>query len=233
MNPASSSGRTGSPGTGSVVPWLPHPAPGPLPQQDRARPPKRSGVVDQLSDHCRSSSPRQRRNAHAFARRPIACSTSARSPAWQRLHARCPALSRSLVRRSPPARSSSHGAGPAPEPSVKQVRDTGGSSGSPSPDSTSSSCSWQLPGQPPSRQTRSPQMVDTARPLAVWGVAPGVARAPHRWGSPRAATASRCTWPATSWGLGSGPARASKVSKLVSMCSTTTASASASGGGWP
>src|SRR6266536_3427083 len=37
-----------------------------------------------------------------------------------------------------------------------------------SPDSRTSSCSWQLPGQPPSHHNRSPQMVDTARPWAVW-----------------------------------------------------------------
>jgi hypothetical protein len=31
-----------------------------------------------------------------------------------------------------------------------------------------SSCSWQLPGQPPSHHSRSPWTVDTARPWAVW-----------------------------------------------------------------
>jgi hypothetical protein len=43
------------------------------------------------------------------------------------------------------------------------------SSTSPSPDSSMSSCSWQLPGQPPSHYSRSPQMmIDTAMAWAVW-----------------------------------------------------------------
>jgi hypothetical protein len=37
-----------------------------------------------------------------------------------------------------------------------------------SPASFMSSCSWQLPGQPPSSHNRSPQIVLTARPWAVW-----------------------------------------------------------------
>src|SRR5215218_5183480 len=37
-----------------------------------------------------------------------------------------------------------------------------------SPASLMSSCSWQLPGQPPSTHSRSPWTVDTARPWAVW-----------------------------------------------------------------
>src|SRR6266542_3764002 len=37
-----------------------------------------------------------------------------------------------------------------------------------SPASARSSCSWQLPGQPPSTHSRSPQTVDTDRPWAVW-----------------------------------------------------------------
>jgi hypothetical protein len=36
------------------------------------------------------------------------------------------------------------------------------------PDTWSSSCSWQLPGQPPSTHSRSPCRVDTAMPCAVW-----------------------------------------------------------------
>jgi hypothetical protein len=40
-------------------------------------PPKRSGVVDQLSDYSRPVARASGANAHAFARRPIACSTSA------------------------------------------------------------------------------------------------------------------------------------------------------------
>jgi hypothetical protein len=41
------------------------------------------------------------------------------------------------------------------------------SSTSRSPDSSSSSCSWQLPGQPPSHYSRSPWTVVTDRPWAV------------------------------------------------------------------
>src|SRR6266536_2329224 len=37
-----------------------------------------------------------------------------------------------------------------------------------SPASAMSSCSWQLPGQPPSHHKRSPWMVEMARPWAVW-----------------------------------------------------------------
>jgi hypothetical protein len=43
-----------------------------------------------------------------------------------------------------------------------------GSSTSPSPDSASSSCSWQLPGRPRRTTAGRPQMVDTARSWAVW-----------------------------------------------------------------
>jgi hypothetical protein len=130
-----------------------------------------------------------------------------------------------------PVGASAHGAWPAPGPLVEQVVTPAVSSIRSSPNSVTSSCSWQLPGQPPSSHSRSPR----------WWTPPGPGRcgrgawrrrAPHRWGSPRAATASRCTKGATSWGLRSGPARASKVSKLVSMCSTTTASSSTSGGRW-
>src|SRR5215216_1930941 len=42
------------------------------------------------------------------------------------------------------------------------------SSASSSPASVRSSCSWQLPGQPPSTHSRSPWMVATATPWAVW-----------------------------------------------------------------
>jgi len=37
-----------------------------------------------------------------------------------------------------------------------------------SPDSCMSSCSWQLPGQPPSHHSRSPWILDTVTPWAVW-----------------------------------------------------------------
>lgn len=36
------------------------------------------------------------------------------------------------------------------------------------PETSSDSCSWQLPGQPPSHHSRSPWMVDSATPWAVW-----------------------------------------------------------------
>jgi hypothetical protein len=36
------------------------------------------------------------------------------------------------------------------------------------PATATSSCSWQLPGQPPSHHSRSPWMVEMARPWAVW-----------------------------------------------------------------
>jgi hypothetical protein len=58
-----------------------------------------------------------------------------------------------------PARGAPGPAGSPPRPS---------SSTPPSPASASSSCSWQLPGQPPSHHSRSPQAVEMARPWAVW-----------------------------------------------------------------
>src|SRR5215216_3235678 len=61
------------------------------------------------------------------------------------------------------------GLGQAAEPAVQQAGDTStSSSASSSPASVRSSCSWQLPGQPPSTHSRSPQMVATATPWAVW-----------------------------------------------------------------
>jgi hypothetical protein len=36
------------------------------------------------------------------------------------------------------------------------------------PETSSNSCSWQLPGQPPSHHSRSPWMVDSATPWAMW-----------------------------------------------------------------
>jgi hypothetical protein len=65
------------------------------------RPRHTSAPAARYTSRTRYSSPRQRRNAHAPASWPIACSTSARSPARTRLNARCPSLSRSLVLQSP------------------------------------------------------------------------------------------------------------------------------------
>src|SRR6266508_5558088 len=58
--------------------------------------------------------------------------------------------------------------GHAAEPPVQQATTSTSSSAPCSPASPSSSCSWPLPGQPPSTQSRSPWMVDSARPWAVW-----------------------------------------------------------------
>jgi hypothetical protein len=60
------------------------------------RPRQTSAPAARNTSRTRYSNPRQRRSAHALARWPIACSTSARSPAGTRLNARCPSLSRSL-----------------------------------------------------------------------------------------------------------------------------------------
>jgi hypothetical protein len=49
-----------------------------------------------------------------------------------------------------------------------------------SPDSRRSSCSWQLPGQPPSHHSRSPWMVDTATPWRC-GRAAWRRRGPSGW----------------------------------------------------
>jgi AMP-binding enzyme len=65
------------------------------------RPRQTSAPAARKTSRSRYSNPRQRRNDQALARWPIACSTSARSPACTRLNACCPAVSRSLVRRSP------------------------------------------------------------------------------------------------------------------------------------
>ena len=76
------------------------------------RPKQTSAPAARYTSRTRYSSPRQRRNPHALARWPIACSTSARSPAWQRLNARCASLSRSLVRRSPTGAAGARGPWP-------------------------------------------------------------------------------------------------------------------------
>jgi hypothetical protein len=60
------------------------------------------------------------------------------------------------------------GSWPAPKPAVDQGDNLGASSSSPISDSVSSSCSWQLPGQPPSHHSRSSSTVATAGPWAVW-----------------------------------------------------------------
>jgi hypothetical protein len=58
--------------------------------------------------------------------------------------------------------------GHARNPRSRTVTTPSASSTSPSPASSISSCSWQLPGQPPSHHSRSPWMVDTATPWTVW-----------------------------------------------------------------
>jgi hypothetical protein len=65
------------------------------PVQPSARPAARK------TSRRRDSSPRQRRRAQAPARWAMDCSTSARSPAWRGLSARCWSVRRSTVRRSP------------------------------------------------------------------------------------------------------------------------------------
>ena len=54
------------------------------------------------------------------------------------------------------------------KPSVDQGGDLGIIQDLVDPERVSSSCSWQLPGQPPSHHSRSPWMADTATPWAVW-----------------------------------------------------------------
>jgi DDE domain len=49
------------------------------------RPRLTSAAAARKTSRTRNSSPRQRRNDQALPRCPIDCSTSARSPAWQRL----------------------------------------------------------------------------------------------------------------------------------------------------
>jgi hypothetical protein len=64
------------------------------------------------------------------------------------------------------------------------------SSASSRPARVSSSCSWQLPGQPPSSHSRSPWTVATATPWAVWCAA-WRHRAPSGWPS-RGVAAPAC-----------------------------------------
>jgi hypothetical protein len=79
------------------------------------RPRQTSAPAARKTSRTRYSRPRQRRSAQAPARWPIDCSTSARSPAWQRLNAGWASVRRSLVRRSRPARASAGAAWPCPE----------------------------------------------------------------------------------------------------------------------
>jgi hypothetical protein len=131
--------------------------------------------------------PRQRRSAQAPARWATACSTSARSPACSRLSARCWSLRRSMVRRSPTGACQCARALASPrKPRSSRLATSTPSTAPASPDSVSSSCSWQLPGQPPSTHSRSPQRVDSATPWAVWGGA-WRPRTPSGWPSPWAA----------------------------------------------
>ena len=127
---------------------------------------RRGGPVD-IPDPVQQAPPA--RSAQALARCPIDCSTSARSPACRRLNARCPSLGRSLVRRSPTGACQCPRVLAMPRnPRSSRLATPLASSTSRSPDSSTSSCSWQHPGQPPSHHSRSPQMVLTARPWAVW-----------------------------------------------------------------
>jgi hypothetical protein len=90
-------------------------------------------------------------------------------PRLSRLNARCPSVSRSMVRRSPTGACQRSRALAMPRnPRSSRLTTSTSSSAPASPASPSSSCSWQLPGQPPSTHSRSPQIVLTARPWAVW-----------------------------------------------------------------
>jgi hypothetical protein len=78
-------------------------------------------------------------------------------------------LRRSMVRRSPTGACQCSRVLAMPRnPRSSRLATSTLSSTSPSPASLMSSCSWQLPGQPPSTHSRSPWMVETARPWAVW-----------------------------------------------------------------
>src|SRR6266511_3568839 len=133
------------------------------------RPSHTSAPAAQKTSRTRYTSPRQRRNAQALARWPIDCSTSARSPACRRLSARCSSVSRSMVRRSPTGACQCWRVLASPRnPRSSRLGTSTPSSTPSSPASARSSCSWQLPGQPPSTHSRSPQTVDTDRPWAVW-----------------------------------------------------------------
>jgi hypothetical protein len=129
------------------------------------RPRQTSAPAARNTSRTRYSNPRQRRSAHALARWPIACSTSARSPAGTRLNARCPSLSQSLGagRRTGACQCSPPLAMPR-NPRSRMAATPAASSTPSSPDSASSACSWQLPGQPPSAHSRSPCTVDSATP---------------------------------------------------------------------
>ena len=88
------------------------------------------------------------------------------------------------------------------------------------PETSSNSCSWQLPGQPPSHHSRSPWMVDSATPWAVW-----VRRRGHRGalgtgarGARQASAAPR--WAETSMGgmtTETGPPRRRENPPMVGL----------------
>jgi hypothetical protein len=65
------------------------------------RPRHTSTPAARKTSRTRYSSARQRRSDQALASWAIACSTSARSPAWRRLNARCALVRWSLVLRTP------------------------------------------------------------------------------------------------------------------------------------
>jgi hypothetical protein len=68
---------------------------------------QRAGGPVDVPDPLQQPAPAAQRPA--VARCPIACSTSARRSAWQRLNARCPSLSRSSVERFPERPPAEHG----------------------------------------------------------------------------------------------------------------------------
>jgi hypothetical protein len=60
------------------------------------------------------------------------------------------------------------GLGHAPKPPIQRACHLDLVQHPSSPANATSSCSWQLSGQPPSDHSRSPWIVDSARPWAVW-----------------------------------------------------------------
>jgi hypothetical protein len=96
----------------------------------------------------------------------------ARSPACTRLNARCPSVSWSRVLRSPTGACQCSRVLASPRnPRSSRLTTSTSSSTPPSPASSMSSCSWQLPGQPPSHHNGSPWMVDRPHPGRCGGAA--------------------------------------------------------------
>jgi hypothetical protein len=144
------------------------------------------------------------------------CSTSARSPACRRLSARWAPVSRSMVRRSPTGACQCWRPLAIPRNPRSSRLTTSTLSSSPcGPASRMSSCSWQLPGQPPSSHAGRPRSWRPTAPgrcgRAAWcrtapsgwpthrGVAPGWParpRTPPRrpWPSRKGALQARPGW---------------------------------------